>query len=167
MPDHLSSHDNLSEIREILNRHYPFSIHQVEKHRDWIGAVYFVRGASGQFVWKLYRPFHRENALNTIDILRFLEQEGYPAARICPTQEGAGFLEISTPQGPCVALLYNRAQGTEPQLPQSLAAIGRQCARLHLLMQRCPAPMLSRGKEHLLGRYLAFLKRVEIGRAHV
>ena len=160
MPEHLSSHDNLSEIREILNRHYPFSIHQVEKHRDWIGAVYFVQGASGQFVWKLYRPFHRENALNTIGILRFLEQEGYPAARICPTQEGAGFLDICTPQGPCVALLYNRAQGTEPQLPQSLAAIGRQCARLHLLMQRCPAPMLSRGKEHLLGRYLAFLKRV-------
>lgn len=161
MPDVLSSRDNLAEIQAILNRHYPFSLHRVEKHRDWIGAVYFVQGESGQFVWKLYRPFHRENALNTVGILRFLEQEDYPAARIRPTREGEDYLTISTPQGDCIALLYDRAQGTEPRLPQSLAPLGQQCARLHRLMQRCPVPLLSRNKEHLLGRYLAFLKRVD------
>lgn len=123
-----------------------------------IGRVYFIHGQKGRYVLKLFRPFHSESALRSVEIIRYLAANGYPVVSLLPTLEGASYGTVETPDGTSAAILYRHVEGTEPVIQEEVVAIGRQVGELHSMMQRYPGQLPQRGKTFYVDRYIALLK---------
>ncbi len=151
------SYSDHGGLLEAINRGYPVAVDRIELHRDMIGHVYFARGATRSYVLKLYRPHHAGNALTAAGIIRYLRGRGYPTVAIVPARTGQDHILIGTPDGSCVAILYEYVPGPEPCLETGIAAIGVQAAQLHALMDDYPGRLERRGKEFYIDRYIALL----------
>lgn len=154
------SFDDCEGLASLLNATYPIRIAGIRKHRDWIGYVYHVDCSDGAYVLKIYRPFHAQFALNSIDVLRYLARQNYPAARIVDTAAGAPYTTISTPGGKSIAILFARIEGDEPDPDADLPQIARQTGILHNLMDRYEGELARCAKEHYIDRYLAILENI-------
>jgi Ser/Thr protein kinase RdoA (MazF antagonist) len=161
----ISSSADTDSLRDMLNTCYPVCIDQLHLHRDMIGYVYIAAGAAKRgvkkYILKLYRSFDSENALRSIGILQYLQQQDYPVVSIIPTRAGASHVVIDTPQGRSVAILFDYLEGPEPDRKTEIVALARQVGRLHQVMQTYPHPLLRRGKDFYVDRYLAILQELD------
>ncbi len=157
----ISSQLDYDNLLKIINESYLIGINQIALHRDMIGRVYFCRGGASRYVLKLYRCHHTENALNSISVLQYLRDNGYPVVSIVPTYTGEMSIMLDTPEGRCVGILYDYVLGVEPVIETDIANIGAQIGRLHEIMKRFPCRLPKRGKEFYVDRYVSILKEVE------
>ena len=151
------SYTDTGHLLKLINEKYPIGIDQIVFHRDLIGYVYFVSGSSGKFVLKLYRNFDTDNALRSIKIINYLENHHYPVVSILPTRSGDRHVTVQTLQGPSVAILFRFIEGAEPDLETEITPLGRQVGRLHALMKEYPEPLICRGKDFYIDRYITIL----------
>jgi Ser/Thr protein kinase RdoA (MazF antagonist) len=157
---HLNSYQSnpdASNLLQIINQSYPVEIDHIDLHRDMIGYVYIAKSNSRKYVFKLYRSFDSENALRSIQIILFLKENDYPVVSIVPTGAGGTHIQIDTPQGQSVAVLYDYIEGTEPILDNEITQIGRQVGWLHRLMKEYPQPLIKRGKDFYIDRFISIL----------
>lgn len=145
-------------LLDAISRSYSVGVDQIELHRDMIGHVYFCGGSRGRYVLKLYRPHQTGNALNSIGILQYLKESDYPVVSIVPADRGELHIPIDTPDGRCVAILYDYVPGTEPDVETEIADIGLQMGRLHELMKSYPGRLPRRGRGFYIDRYISLLK---------
>ena len=157
----IHSHTDYDNLLKIINRSYRVSVNQMSLYRDMIGRVYFSQGVEERYVLKIYRPFHTDNALNSIRVLDYLGANDYPVVSIVPTIAGEPSITIETPEGHCTGILYDYVLGTEPVLETEIAKIGLQVGRLHGLMARYPHRLPERGKLFYIDRYISALKARE------
>ncbi len=161
----LTSCADIDRLHDILNTCYPVRVDQLHLHRDMIGYVYIAEGAAvsstKKYILKLYRPFDTENALRSIGILDYLRQQDYPVVSIVPTRAGASHVVIDTPQGKSVAILFDYLDGPEPDFNTDIVDIARQVGQLHQIMETYPQPLLHRGKDFYIDRYLSILRALD------
>jgi len=164
----ISSYSDHAGLLEAINGSYPVSVDRIALHRDLIGHVYFCSGCGkGGYALKLYRPHHAENALNSIGIISYLRGKGFPAVPVIPTAAGEMSINIATPGGRCVAILFERVWGVEPAAETEIADIGLQAARLHGLMKSYPGRLARHGKGFYVDRYISLMREKRYDRARV
>lgn len=151
----------IAGLRAVLNACYAVCIDRLWLHREMIGHVYICEGGGKRYVLKRYRPIETENALRSIEILQYLKQQDYPVVTIVPTRSGASHCMMDTPQGPSVGILFDYLDGPEPERDAEVAAIARQVGRLHQVMEAYPQPLLRRGKDFYVDRYIAILQALD------
>ena len=158
----ITSRADTARLRDILNTCYAVGIDQIHLHRDMIGYVYIAEGVAmgraKKYILKLYRPFDTENALRSIGILEYLKQQDYPVVSIVPTRAGGLHVIIDTPHGLSVAILFDYLDGPEPDLNTEINDLGRQIGRLHQVMETYSHPLLHRGRDFYIDRYLDILR---------
>lgn len=153
------SFDNTEGLAAILRDCYAIPVGSVRKLRDWIGYVYLAEGEEGRrYVLKVYRHFHTRHALDTIPILKYLAEQGFPAARIVDTRNASPSILIETPDGVSVAILYEYIAGDEVDGDAELLQIAEQAGVLHSLMDSYAGTRISHGKTHFIDRYLTQLE---------
>ena len=54
-----------------IKRFYQINIDHVELHREMIGTVYFMKSRDKKYMFKLFRSFKTEDALQTVQILDY------------------------------------------------------------------------------------------------
>ncbi len=150
----IHSYSDFDKLQAIINRFYPINCNHVALHRDWIGYVYFIQDKSNRYVLKLYRTFDTNNALHSIGIIAYLSKNDYPVTTIVPTVNDDMYITINTPQGEAVAILYDFIDGEEPTLDTEIEKIGHQIGKLHKFMNQYTNPLVSRGKEYFIDRYI-------------
>ena len=167
----LASFHDVTALMQILEREYGLQVLNMTLHRNMGGVVYFVK-ADTFFVFKIFRHENTENALQSIQILQFLQESDYPAVRILPTQNGEAQVILQRPEGECVGVLYPFLEGeemegiyfentggtgdTDPRTP----ALGEQIGLLHKIMLSEKAPrLIHRGKEFYIDRFIHLLER--------
>jgi Ser/Thr protein kinase RdoA (MazF antagonist) len=157
----IASSADTHNLRNILNACYPLHVEQLQLHRDMIGYVYIAVSGPHKYVLKLYRPFDTGNALRSIGILQYLQQQDYPAVTIVAARTGDSHILIDTPQGVSAAILFDYLDGPEPDLDTEIEDLARQVGRLHQIMASYPHPLPRRGKDFYIDRYLAILRELD------
>ncbi len=156
----LNLYTDCDDLLRILNYYYKLNFNEISLHRDMIGYVYFVKSSTKKYVLKLYRHFNTEQALQSIEIIQYLKQNNYPVVSIVFTQHGRYFIELTMPEGKCIGILFDYIDGIEPNRENELASIGRQVGELHEIMSKYPNPLIIRGKEFFIDRYITILREV-------
>jgi len=125
-----------------------------------IGIVYFVENSKRKYVLKIYRHFNTNQALQSIEIIQYLKMNNYPVVSIIPSVEGSLYFDLSLPEGRCIGILYDYIEGIEPNLKIEITDVGQQVAELHNIMEKYPHPLIKRGKEFYIDRFIIMLRKL-------
>ena len=156
------SFDDLNSLSNILNRNFPVVVLKVEKLRDWIGYVYLVKCTDKMYIFKIYRHFHNENALNSIGIIQYLMEINYPVTRIVNTQDETPYIIINTQYGRHIAILFEYIKGVEPEKEIEIENIARQIGLLHNAMKNYRGSIVVHGKEYFITRYINLCEKIDL-----
>lgn len=156
----LKSYADFTGLINILNATYQLGLSQIHLHREMIGHVYFAEAGTSRYVLKLYRPNNTSQALQSIEIIQYLNRQNYPVAPIIPAEDSRLHIDIAGPDGDCTGILFSYIQGKEPELETEITQIGEQTGELHKLMQEYTKPLIRRGKEFYIDRYIDILAQM-------
>jgi len=126
-----------------------------------IGYVYVAESNVNKYVLKIYRHFNKDQALQSIDVIEYLKKNDYPVVSIVQTHCGNSHITISTPDGESIGILYDYIEGIEPNIKTEIEEIGMQVGELHTLMSGYTKPLINRGKEFYIDRFIEMIKKLE------
>ncbi len=153
----ISSFEDYDQLATNLTHFYNIPIDEIKLHRNMIGFVFLIRNQVHHYVFKIYRHFNTQQALQSIEILQYLQNKGYPAVRIVSSDKKETYIPLMISQKTCVGILYEYLEGKEPDIFKNIAVIGTQVKKLHELMAQYPHSLISRGKPFYIDRYIALL----------
>lgn len=157
----LNSYVDCDSLIRILNSFYKLNFEEIYLHREVVGYVYFVKNSIKKYVLKLYRNFNTEQALQSIEIIQYLKNLNYPVVSIIPTENGSLYIKFTIPEGQCIGILYDYIEGIEPNRKTEIIKIGQQIGEFHNLMEKYPNPLIKRGKEFYIDRFIAILQKLQ------
>lgn len=158
----LNSYADCDSLIRILNSFYKLNFEEIYLHREVVGYVYFVKNSIKKYVLKLYRNFNTEQALQSIQIIQYLKNLNYPVVSIIPTENGSLYIKFTIPKGQCIGILYNYIEGIEPNRKTEIIKIGQQIGEFHNLMEKYPNPLIKRGKEFYIDRFIGYFTETSI-----
>lgn len=89
-------------LLELINTSHSISGESIRLHRNMIGQGHFIDSPNRKTVFKLYHCIHTAGALQSISVIKYLAQSGYPVVSIIPTTGGDMHVTVDTPDGACV-----------------------------------------------------------------
>ncbi len=156
----------LMQLLEKLKVVYTKEFKNIARHRDMIGYVCVVSDDKDQYILKLFKGRHTEQAKQSIEIMNYLEQSDFPTARIIPTASGESYFFYEDEGEHRIGVLYEYIHGTEPDKSADIIAIGRQTGRLHHIMNASPLILSRHDKTFFIDRYLQCLRRMNYPRVN-
>ncbi|GKX67663.1 phosphotransferase enzyme family protein [Inconstantimicrobium mannanitabidum] len=141
-----------------LNRSYQLNINQIGLYRDMIGRVYFLQSQGKRYVFKIYRNFKTDDALQTIRILNYLKANLYPVVSVVNTVQNESNIFVDCSEGSCVGVLYDYVDGITPNGKQEAGSIGKQIGKLHKLMESYPHKLAHKTKIDYIDDYISIMK---------
>jgi len=159
--NNLNSYSDSDNILKILNSCYKLNFQEIYLHREVVGFVYFLKSSSKKYVLKLYRHFNSEQAIQSIEVIQYLKKNNYPVVSIVPTEEGSLYVKFTIPEGQCIGILFDYIEGIEPNLKTEISNIGEQAGEFHSLMDKYSEPLIKRGKEFYIDRFIEILYKIK------
>lgn len=157
----LNSCNDCDNLIKILNNFYKLNFKEIYLHRDMIGSVYFLGNNMQKYVFKIYRQFNTDQALQSIEVIQFLRENNYPVVSIVQTDVGGSYINLNMPEGQCIGILYDYIEGIEPDLSTEITNVGQQIGELHNLMTDYSKPLIKREKDFYIDRYIEILKKLQ------
>lgn len=152
---------NIHNLLESINDNYNLYLTDITLYREMIGKVYFLKNNLQRYVFKLHRPFNTNEAIQSVEIIKYLREQNFPVVNIIPTKTNELYTTYQTIEGLSVGMLYEFVDGIEPNLNQDIMIIGKQVGLLHNLMAKYPTPIISRGKAFYIDRFLDYLSQLK------
>jgi Ser/Thr protein kinase RdoA (MazF antagonist) len=149
---------NEKQLLEILKTQYGVTGSSLKFLREGGGQTYLADGKE-KYLFKVIGGAFLHTARQSVSIMRYLEENGFPVPRTIPTRDGAAALETAAEGGEKLIVLMEFIDGDEPDLKETAAEVGALVGRFHRLMETCPAEPVSRGKDFFIGRYLELLRK--------
>jgi len=162
---------NNPDLLQTIRRHYGIRGESIRLHRDSGGRVYYMQCPEGRKVFKLFRPMHTENAIQSAQILSYLDGRGFPVVKIIPAVSSEPYISLDTPEGRCVGILFEFARGRcigflhrwrdnkQPLIHPKASLLGRQVGLMHRLMENYGGPLIRKGRERYIGDLIALMRR--------
>jgi Ser/Thr protein kinase RdoA (MazF antagonist) len=150
----------LKDLKEI----YPKDFKNIALHRDMIGYVCMVNDPRNKYILKLFRGSDTQQAKQSIEIMSYLEIEGFPTAHIIPTADGSSHFIYDFKGEDRVGVLYEYIDGTTPDKGTDIIAIGRQTGKLHRMMNDSPLFLSCHDKPFFIDRYIHCLRKMNYQR---
>lgn len=141
---------------------YDIHVQHIELHRDMIGKVYVLQDRHNRYVFKLYRSFKTGDAMQTVDILEYLQAKGYPAVRVVRTGQQDGCIMLNGADGCCGGILFEYMEGVTPDGRDEAGDIGKQVGELHQLMEGYPGQLMHRTKQEYIDDYISIMRKLEV-----
>ncbi|MHA1718104.1 MAG: phosphotransferase enzyme family protein [Promethearchaeota archaeon] len=150
-----------TKLPKLIQKEYNLEVKSINLHREMIGLIYFVQTAFHQYVIKIYRPENYLQAVQSLKIIKFLQENNYPVAPIIPTKNGSIFSILEEFDGKnsnkWVMALFAYIQAEPPELQSELETIGKQVRKLHILMENYKEELPLKGREFYLDRFISLL----------
>ncbi|MDF2484026.1 MAG: aminoglycoside phosphotransferase [Herbinix sp.] len=146
----------LSDLKGIYN--IPF--HDIVLHRDMIGYVCVVSCNNDKYILKLFKNRNAKPAIQSIEIMTYLEKVYFPTAHIIATAAGEACFTLDFQGEDRIGVLYEYIQGSEPNKNTDIITIGRQTGKLHKLMEEYPLALSCHEKSFYIDRYIQCLKEM-------
>ena len=145
-------------LKEILEDHYGIEKPLPELLREGGGQTYIVSGAT-KYLLKVIGPAFFDTARQSVSIMRYLEEKGFPVPKTILTKEGDAIIETECGGEKKLVTLMEFIDGEEPELENCAAEVGALVGRFHRLMDDYPEEPIQQDKEFFIGRYLGFLRK--------
>ncbi len=155
----------------LVNENYPVRGARIRLHRESAGRVYYIDSPEGRKVLKLFRPTLTQEALQSARIMGYLDDRDFPVARVIRTGSGHSHIAVDTPEGACVAILYEFVKGRnigflhrwrsgkQPLIHPKAARLGESVGRMHRLMNEYPGEIVPKGKARYIDGFISALRR--------
>ncbi len=150
----------LEILLSALKKEYIIPFEQLELLRDMMGYVCLAKAGEDKYVFKLFQEHHREQALQSVEIMTYLNNTGYPVPKIIPTLRGKRYCVIDFQNKKRIGVLYEYIQGKEPDKETDMEALGWQTGKLHKMMKTYTGQLVSHSKEFFINRYLELLSKM-------
>jgi Ser/Thr protein kinase RdoA (MazF antagonist) len=157
-----------SNLLKLINQQYAIKGERIRLYRAMMGMVFFIQTPAGRKVFKLYRPAARDRAIQTTHIIPYLNSCGYPVVQIIPSISGTLYITVEQPEGICVGVLFNYADGIciwalekgDGWVMNPLTReFGKSVGRMHRLMDQYDKPLIRRGTEYYFDYMVWLLRR--------
>ena len=149
---------NEKQLLEILKREYGIEKPSLAFLREGGGHTYIVNGRK-KYLLKAVGGAFLNTARQSVSVLRYLNEKGFPAPALILTRDGAEAYETGADGEERLIVLMEFIDGDEPDLTKTAAEVGALVGRFHRLMEDCPGDPVSHGRAFFIGRYLDFLRR--------
>ena len=149
---------SLDGIKEFIEQCYEIKVSTISLFRDMIGSVYRVSTLQKQYIFKVYRSFDEQIAIQASMVNKFLDTNGFPVPTIRNTLEGLPYCSITMPEGERIGILSEYIQGKNPTKERDLETIGKLTALMHQQMKSYPHSLRALGKAHFVGQFLQNLR---------
>ena len=145
-------------LQGILTKYYGIEDRSLEFLREGGTHTYIVSG-SPKYLLKVIGSAFSDTAKQSVSIMRYLEENGFPVPGTILTKSGESILETEIEDEKKLIVLMEFIDGDEPELEKCASEVGELVGRFHRLMEKYPAELTLHGKEFFIDRYLNFLRK--------
>jgi len=145
-------------LQEILTANYGLESPSLEFLREGGGHTYVVNSIN-KYLLKVIGSAFSDTAKQSVSIMRYLEENGFPVPKTILTKSGEAVFEKEAEGEKNLIVLMEYIEGDEPELEKCASQVGCLVGRFHQLMERFPEKAVPKGKEFFIGRYLEFLRK--------
>ena len=145
-------------LQDILALNYGIESPSLEFLREGGTTTYIVHGRS-KYLLKVIGSAFSDTARQSVSIMRYLEENGFPVPKTILTKSGEAFFETEIDGEKKRIVLMEYIDGDEPELETCPAEVGVLVGRFHQLMEKYPAELVSHDKEFFIDRYIGFLRK--------
>lgn len=149
-----------TSLLHYLNETYGLKLDDIHLHRDMIGAVYFLGQQDRRFVYKLYRVFDAQAAIQSTEIMSYLKSHDFPVPDIIPTRQNQLCSSFKLAEGRRMGVLFEYIDGQETNLHTDICEIGQLTARMHTLMQTYPGDLRILDKGFYIDRFIGHMRHL-------
>jgi len=148
-------------LKRELNENYGISANTFELISDYCASVYVVSTSNKKFIFKLYRTFDTQIALQSANIMEYLLKQSFSVVPIVHTKSEHTTITISFPEGNRIGVLYefiDGKMGYELDFNSYGAKMGEAMSLMHTIMEKYAKPIIQLGKEHYVDRFINLMK---------
>ena len=145
-------------LQDILTSDYGIESPSLEFLREGGTYTYIVNGRN-KYLLKVIGSAFSDTARQSVSIMRFLEENGFPVPETILTKSGEAIFETETEGEKKLIVLMEFIDGDEPDLEKCASEVGGLVGRFHQLMEKYPDEAVPKGREFFIGRYLEFLRK--------
>ncbi len=145
-------------LRDILTEKYEIESPSLEFLREGGSHTYAVNGKN-KYLLKVIGSAFSDTARQSVSIMRYLEENGFPVPKTILTKSGEAVFETEVEGEKNLIVLMGFIDGDEPELENCASEVGGLVGRFHQLMEKYPEEAILKGKEFFIGRYLEFLRK--------
>ncbi len=145
-------------LQEILTINYGIESPSLEFLREGGSHTYVVTGKN-KYLIKVIGSAFSDTARQSVAIMRYLEENGFPVPRTILTKSGEAVFETESEGEKNLIALMEFIDGDEPELETCAAEVGGLVGRFHQLMEKYPEEPVLHGKDFFIDRYLDFLRK--------
>jgi Ser/Thr protein kinase RdoA (MazF antagonist) len=147
------------KILHVLLESYHININNLELLREGGCVSYSVYGETERYFMKIIPSVFMDTAKQSLSILLYLEERGFPSPRIILTKNGFPYIEVEETGGKTIVVLFEFIDGEEPNEGENVEAIGALVGQLHSIMKDYKGNLQVHGKEFFIDRYINILKK--------
>jgi Ser/Thr protein kinase RdoA (MazF antagonist) len=147
------------KILSILSDAYNINFNTLKLLRKGGCISYCVWSENERYFMKIIPDAFIDTAKQSLSILMYLEEKGFPSPRIIPTSSGFPYIEVDELGVRTFWVLFDFIDGEEPDEGEDIEAIGEVVGRLHSIMREYKGSLLEQGKEFFIDRYINILKK--------
>jgi Ser/Thr protein kinase RdoA (MazF antagonist) len=145
-------------LQDILTSDYGIESPSLEFIRESGGHTYVVN-SKNKYLLKVIGSAFSDTARQSVSIMRYLEENGFPVPETILTKGGEAIFETEVQGEKKLIVLMEFIDGDEPDLEKCASEVGGIVGRFHQLMEKYPDEVVSKGREFFIGRYLEFLRK--------
>lgn len=148
-----------SKILNTLNTMYDIKVNSLQFLRKGGCTSYSILNESKLYFMKSIPAVFMDTINQSLNILTFLEEKGFPSPRIIRTKNGLLNIEVDEPDGKYFWVLFDFIEGSEPKEGESIEDVGELVGHLHNVMREYKGILNIRGKEFFIDRYITILNK--------
>lgn len=151
---------NYNEMINILTNNYNIKFTNIELLRKGGCISYCVWSDDVKYFLKIIPTPFMDTAKQSLDILLYLQEKGFPSPYIITTKEGTSYIENIDLEGSNLWVLFEFIEGREPDVGEDIETIGSLVGQLHTVMNDYNKELPVHDKEFFIDRYIHILKKI-------
>jgi Ser/Thr protein kinase RdoA (MazF antagonist) len=148
-----------NKILNALSNSYNINFTKMELLREGGCASYSICSENEKYFMKIIPSAFFGTAKQSLNILMYLEEKGFPAPRIVSTKDGFPYVETDEAEGKTFLVLFHFIEGQEPSEGENVEPIGELVGQLHNVMHEYKGILQEQGKEFFIDRYINILRK--------
>jgi len=148
-------------MKSVIADEYEISVDSIKLISDYCASVYFLCAGDKKYIFKLYRNFDTGIALQSLNIMGYLQKNSFPVASVVLSKKRHSSVSVFFPEGNRIGILFDYIEGVmgyDLDFESYAEEIGEKLAFMHSIMEKYDKHVIKYGKEHYIGRYINLMK---------
>lgn len=147
------------KMLDVLTKNYNIHFKSIELLREGGCKSYNVSNEDCKFFLKVIPSAFVDTARQSVNILRYLKEQGFSSPQVINTKNGHPYIEVNELEDRAIFVLFHYIDGQEPDEGEDIETIGMLVGQLHSIMREYKENLQEHGKEFFIDRYIDILRK--------